>query len=165
MRTDSSTRACSRSTRPALTWVPPRSSCDGAAHGTNAFTTLQPGPRVRRRRYRPTAAGTTIVSAYDERVHVAALGLDLDLLARHEVEDVDASVRVVLDRVREVEPVDGEEELRMPAELELRPPVPSADDAGLGHELGDRVAASSRVEVGERVAHVHRPELAVEVAP
>ena len=42
-------------------------SSDRAAHGTNAFTTLHSGPRVRRRRYRPTAAGTTIVSAYDSR--------------------------------------------------------------------------------------------------
>ena len=34
-----------------------------AGHATNAFTTLQAPPRRRRRRYAPTEAGTTIVSA------------------------------------------------------------------------------------------------------
>ena len=37
--------------------------CDSRAHGTNALTTLQLGPRSRWIAYRPTPAGTTIVSA------------------------------------------------------------------------------------------------------
>ena len=44
-------------------------------------------------------------------MRLAAYGLDHDLLARDEVEHVEPPAGLVLDRVVEVEPVDGEEEL------------------------------------------------------
>ena len=44
-------------------------------------------------------------------------------------------------------------------------PGPLAQRTRGGHQLGTRVAAPARIEVGEGVADVHRPERSVKIAP
>ena len=90
IRTDSSTRAWSRSTRPALTCVPPRS------RAATARLTARTPSRPCTRPPRATKAVSADSGGDDDRFGVrqpvhAAFGLDLHLFARHDVEDVDAS--------------------------------------------------------------------------
>ncbi len=74
-------------------------------------------------------------------MYCARAGLDLDLLTRDEVEDVEAPCGVLFHRLGEVQPVHCEEEVRETAELELGPARPLPDRPRLGNEVpADRVA-------------------------
>ena len=72
---------------------------------------------------------------------------------------MEPSSRLVLDRLGEVEPVDGEEEIRMPAELELGASVARRTIRGSGHQLVDRLPRRRASTFAKACSHVDGPQL------
>ena len=142
-----STEAEAISTRPPETCVPPMSSAPTTSprrHGTNALTTLQAPPTRAAQTVAPDSCRDDDRLREGQVVH-ALSRLDLDLLPGDQVEDVEPPRRVLVDRLLEVEPVHGEEEVGQPAQLELDPVRSSTDRPRLGNELAaDRLARAAR---------------------
>ena len=114
---------------------------DDARHGTKALTTLHGPPRDALQPVAADRGGHDDRLRVREAVHAARPGLDLDLVSGDEVEHVEPSGGVVLHRVVEVEPVHGEEEIGMPAELELAPARSLADRSRLRHQIASHGCA------------------------